>query len=228
MLLVEGKVAFTWWSVDVMGGQLRTPESLALNPRSVIPLLLMRNLAGTSPGRKTADRALGETEEAPFSLTEAHSIMRFVCGHFPSLTAWYPCDIRQRARVDEYLDWHLASIRVACSGIMFNALGLAHAAASSRVRSELRRAAAAFLEGVAALERDWLSQGHEYITGTTPTIADVIAICDLETVEFLAPDLEHLPHVTRWRNRMRRRPSFSTVSQELWVLTKDLLVDPSA
>jgi glutathione S-transferase len=120
------------------------------------------------------------------------------------------------------------------------------------VRAELARHAAAVLEGAAAMEARWLSaRGGGFLASEhAPTIADIVVICDLETVsprpapprpsprscaagtaytprgtkvEFFAPDFSHLPALERWRARMRGRPAFAAVSHDLWVTTRGLL-----
>lgn len=44
------------------------------------------------------------------------------------------------------------------------------------------------MDSVHVLDSVWLSHGRSYICGDDATLADLAAICDIETVDFLNPD----------------------------------------
>jgi glutathione S-transferase len=67
--------------------------------------------------------------------------------------------------------------------------------------------------GLAVLE-GWLGK-HEWLVGSTPTIADV----DLYPVVHMAPeggfDIGKYPHIAAWAQRVRQLPGFATPEQAL-------------
>lgn len=119
-------------SIDMMAGEHLLPCYLVLNPRHDVPLLRIclgaghvqdasedggEARTGDIPRNSKERRVCGGAEDLGgeggngWSLTETHAIMRFLCESESCLSAWYPGSIRLRARVDEYLDWHIANIR---------------------------------------------------------------------------------------------------------------------
>lgn len=66
--------------------------------------------------------AIVDTENK-FALAESHTIMRYLCNKYPQHVGdWYPasCNV-QRARIDEYLDFHHLNTRK-CSFLIFNSV----------------------------------------------------------------------------------------------------------
>ena len=54
-----------------------------------------------------------------FVLTESHAILRYLSQKFKVEDHWYPNDLKQRAKVDQYLDWHHTFLRYGCAGLVF-------------------------------------------------------------------------------------------------------------
>lgn len=119
-------------SLDMMAGEHLLPCYLVLNPRHNVPMLRIclgaghaqdasedggEGGTGASQRDSKEHRVSGGAEDVGrqggygWTLTETHAIMRFLCESESCLSAWYPRSIRLRARVDEYLDWHIANIR---------------------------------------------------------------------------------------------------------------------
>ena len=49
--------------------------------------------------------------DGDFILAESHSILRYIAESRVLPDHWYPQDLKKRARVDEYLDWHFTHLR---------------------------------------------------------------------------------------------------------------------
>eukprot|EP00802_Teleaulax_amphioxeia_P031484 Tamp_34758.p1 GENE.Tamp_34758~~Tamp_34758.p1 ORF type:complete len:150 (+),score=7.38 Tamp_34758:3-452(+) len=147
--------------------------------------------------------------------------MRFVCGTFPLVgEVWYPSAQRVRCLVDEYLDWHIAKIRTPCAQILASSVALR--VPCSRGLAQLQAAAARLMDAVQEIENCWLADGRQYLCGAHPTIADLAAICDLETVEFLKPDHSTCPAFVAWRLRLRSRDSYKVAHEHLWPLVRSM------
>jgi len=55
------------------------------------------------------------TGEVLFTLSESHTIMRYLAVTRKCADHWYPSDAKQRALVDEYLDQHHSFLRTGCT-----------------------------------------------------------------------------------------------------------------
>ena len=61
-------------------------------------------------------------KDGDFSLYESHAIMKYICASRNLEDYWYPKNIKQRAIVDQYLDWHHTKIRRGCADWVFKTL----------------------------------------------------------------------------------------------------------
>ncbi|HZV20037.1 MAG TPA: glutathione S-transferase family protein [Hyphomicrobiales bacterium] len=73
-----------------------TPEFLALNPNGLVPALV----------------------DDGFSIWESHTIMRYLAAK-NGLENYYPTDLKQRAAVDQWLDWKIAHVSPAIRPLFF-------------------------------------------------------------------------------------------------------------
>ena len=81
MFVAEEGIALDYQLVDLMKGEHLAPEYKALNPNCLVPML----------------------EDDGFRLTESGAIIRYLADKTGS--AAYPKDLKQRARVDEAMEW---------------------------------------------------------------------------------------------------------------------------
>eukprot|EP00277_Geminigera_cryophila_P046790 CAMPEP_0173069634 /NCGR_PEP_ID=MMETSP1102-20130122/8130_1 /TAXON_ID=49646 /ORGANISM="Geminigera sp., Strain Caron Lab Isolate" /LENGTH=105 /DNA_ID=CAMNT_0013937733 /DNA_START=102 /DNA_END=419 /DNA_ORIENTATION=- len=91
---------------------------------------------------------------------------------------------------------------------------------SVRGLAQLQWASAAILDAVAQIEHIWLAPNTPYLCGSSPTLADVAAIGDLESVEFLQPDYSNNPRFIAWRDRLRSRASFKAAHEDFWPIIR--------
>ena len=57
-------------------------------------------------------------DPTPFSVHSA-AILRYLVAKHDLPDHWYPTDIQQRAKVNQYLSWHLSNLRVGAAGTLF-------------------------------------------------------------------------------------------------------------
>ena len=48
------------------------------------------------------------------------AILKYLVAKYSLPDHWYPKDITRRAKIDEYLSWHTANLRLGAAGFMFN------------------------------------------------------------------------------------------------------------
>jgi glutathione S-transferase len=179
--------------VDIFKGEHHQPPYASLNPNALVPML----------------------EDGDFRLTESSAILKYLADTIAS--PLYPKDLRQRARVNERMDWFNTQLsRDFCFGLVF-AQVLPH----HRRRSD--EAQDATLEWGRQRSENWLKvldehilgPGSPYVCGEVITIADYFGACLLTLGEVVGCDFARYPHVQSWLGRMRALKSWKSVNATL-------------
>ena len=53
-------------------------------------------------------------------LLHSSAILRYLVTQYKLPDHWYPADVHQRARVDEYLSWHSSNLRIGAAELIFS------------------------------------------------------------------------------------------------------------
>lgn len=117
-----------------------------------------------------------------FKLSESIAILRYLDGkkEYPGLKEFYPSDIKQRALVDEFLEWQHNNIR-ACLSIYFQTVWLFPILTGKPPNPRKVETSKARMEGVLdIMENVWLAEGNKFITGDKLTAADLWASAEIE------------------------------------------------
>lgn len=114
-----------------------------------------------------------------FKLAESIAILRYLAREYPISDHWYPSDSRQRARVDEYLEWQHSNTRAHCAGyVQYVWRGpLRGESMERRVEEKLHMKMVNCLDFI---EMNLLNQDMEFIAGDDISIADLVAACEIE------------------------------------------------
>ena len=56
----------------------------------------------------------------PTAFSASAAILKYLVAKYSLPDHWYPKDITRRAKIDEYLSWHTANLRLGAAGFMFN------------------------------------------------------------------------------------------------------------
>ncbi|XP_072051645.1 glutathione S-transferase theta-1-like [Amphiura filiformis] len=78
-------------ATDIFKGEHKTPEYGAINPNHTVPVM----------------------DDGGFVICQSVTIVKYLAAKYKVADHWYPSDLKQRARVDELLDWHHSTIRAA-------------------------------------------------------------------------------------------------------------------
>jgi glutathione S-transferase len=156
-------------------GVVNDPGYRALNPNGLVPTL----------------------EEDGFVLWESNAILRYLAATTASLAL--PEDPRDRAHVEQWLDWQATSFTPAMRDAFWQ---LYRSADPDRalVADSLRRSEA--LAGI--LERH-LEQ-RDYVAGTSFSIADIAVACAAHRWLNLPAERVERPALRRWYESIARRP----------------------
>ena len=90
-------------------GEARTNEFKKINPLMQVPAM---------------QEVDAETGEVMFTLLESHAIMRYLALSHNVADHWYPNtkDLKKRALIDQYLDWHHSSLRAGAGQTVFKSM----------------------------------------------------------------------------------------------------------
>jgi glutathione S-transferase len=183
--------------VDIFKGEHHQAAYTALNPNALVPML----------------------EDDGFRLTESSAILKYLADKVDS--PLYPKDLRQRARVNERMDWFNTQLdRDYCFGLVFAQLLPHH-----RRRSD--EAQAGTVQWGQERSRVWLQVLNDhilgpdraYVCGDAITIADHFGAGLLTLGEVIGCDFAAYPHVRGWLARMKALKSWKPVNAVLDGLT---------
>lgn len=188
--LAEAGVAAELRSVDLMSGETHSPEFRAVNPNGMVPVL----------------------DDDGFVLTEASAILRYLAAKHAS--PLYPTDLRERARVDEMIDWFGANFY---KDFGFQLVYPQFFPNHSRGSDEVNAAVVAFAwsntgRWLTVLDQHYLRDGQLFLAGNRLTISDFFGASILSLGELIKFDLSPFPRVLAWYNRIKSIPSWRKAS----------------
>lgn len=142
-----------------------------------------------------------------FKLSESIAILRYLDrkNEFPLLRNLYPEDTKQRAQVDEFLEWQHNGLRVFCA-MYFQLVWLlpmltGKPTAPERVEEMKDR----MIMALDTMEDVWLGEKNKFLTGDKITAADIWAACEIEQPKMAGYDpREGRPNLTNWLNEVRK------------------------
>ena len=175
--LQEVDAQFEFVSVDMKGGENRSPEFLRLNPAGKIPVLVDGNLI----------------------LTESAAIVMYVAEKYPARELM-PADLAERANAYR---WSLFTVTELEQPLQRIALHTSGYPKNRRLPEEIALAKEDFAKMAAILDRHMV--GREFIVGSGFTIADCISafVVDWADKEGL---LDRFPNLKDYLGRMYARP----------------------
>ena len=189
LFAAESGIPLEMQVVDLFTGEHMKPPYSSLNPNRLIPTL----------------------EDGDFVLTENSAILKYLAEKTGSPA--YPKDLKQRARVNERMDWTSTQL---CSDLVY---GLVYPQIFDSHKRRSDEAQAATLERAKERAQTWLSvlndhilgTGNNYLCGDAITIADYHAVSYVALAEVIGSDLAAFPNVRAWLGRMKALKSWAQV-----------------
>jgi glutathione S-transferase len=191
LLASEAGIELEHQMVDLFTGAQYQPDFLAINPCHQVPVL----------------------EDGDFRLTESSAILKYLADN--KGTASYPKDARQRARVNERLDWfNTGFYRDFCYGFIY-----------PQIFPFMRRSDDVVQAGTVAYGRekslDWLKildqhligPRNKFVCGDAVTIADYLGAIMALSVESIGGNFSAYPNITRWMNGMKALKSWAAINE---------------
>ena len=186
----EEGVELDYQLVDLMKGEERRPEYLAINPNGLVPVL----------------------EDDGFVLTESGAILRYLAGRTGS--AAYPADLQAHAHVDELMEWFYSNFYKDFGyGLCYPQLFPHHRrpGEAQAVTVEWGRDKARHWLGI--LDNNLLGPGPRFLGGERPNLADYVGAEMVNLGSLVHCTYHDFPNVCRWFGNMKALPSWSRVHE---------------
>ncbi|PKA68705.1 glutathione S-transferase [Pseudomonas baetica] len=158
-----------------------TPEFLALNPCAMVPVI----------------------QDGDFTLWESNSIIRYLVARYEG-THLYPTDARDRARVDQWIDWQASELNRSWS---YAFVSLVHKSPDHQDRAALANGIEQWSKTMKILDQQ-LEKTGAYISGEQFSLADIPI--GLSVNRWFETPLQHphLPAVNAYYERLSQRPGY--------------------
>ncbi|XP_039906419.1 glutathione S-transferase theta-1-like [Simochromis diagramma] len=145
-------------------------------------------------------------KDGGFILTESTAILEYLMQKYSGSVAdhWFPADLQQRARVNEYFSWQHMNLRAHCSKV-FLLRALYQIVMDSEIPKETMDFAVENVKQSLNLLEEKFLQSKPFILGDKISAADVVAI-----VEIMQPfgtgfdGFEGRPKLIAWRDRVKK------------------------
>ncbi|MEO7762651.1 MAG: glutathione S-transferase family protein [Casimicrobiaceae bacterium] len=189
MLAADANIDLEYQVVDLFTGEHMQAPYAAINPNKLIPVL----------------------DDGDFRLTESSAILKYLAEKAGSPA--YPADLKQRARINERMDWfNTGCYRDLGYGLIYPQL-LPH----------MKRADDAVHQATLEWGRDracgWLQTldktiigSSSYLCGNEVTIADYFGVAILTVGEVIHIDYSSYPNIMRFIANMKARPNWEKVN----------------
>ena len=192
LFAAENAVNVDFELVDIFTGVQYKDEFLAINPSHMVPVL----------------------EDGDFRLTESSAILKYLADTIDSPA--YPKPLRQRARVNERMDW----INTQMSRDF--TYGFVYPQVLPMFKREDPAVQAATLSWGRERARGWMKVmdvhvlgANRYLCGDAITIADYFAAPFIALGDLIRCDYGAYPNVKRWLTAMKALPSWRKVNEAI-------------
>jgi len=169
-------IPFTLEEVNVFKGQHFNPEFKKINALRLIPVI----------------------DENGFLLSESHTIMRYLCDSRGLPDHWYPKDLKERALVDRYLDWHSTNTR---SGTRYYQAYFKDIFHPGFITWDTKDEVEAVKRAYKRIEEVFLGNKKYFFSDEKMSIADLSAVCEIVQLKTTDFDFKPFPKLDAWINR---------------------------
>jgi glutathione S-transferase len=199
LFIAEKNLPVTERIVDMMKGEHKSPEYLAINPCGQVPALT----------------------DGEFKMTESSAILKYLAARFNAPE--YPTQLEDRARVDAAMDWFNTNFyRDFGYGLLYPQIFPHHKRPSDEAQAvhvawgkEKTKAA------LQVLDQHMLG-ANDYVANNRISIADYFGAGLLSAGELIGCTYADYPNVCRWMGTMKKLPSWKRVHETMYGLAESL------
>jgi glutathione S-transferase len=204
LFAAENGITLDMQVVDLFTGEHYKPIFEAINPNHLVPVL----------------------EDGDLRLTESSAILKYLADKAGS--PLYPRDLKQRARVNERMDWVNTQLcRDLAYGFVYPQIFPLHKRRSDEAQDATLQWGKERAQGwMKVLNDHVLGPGNAYLCGDAITIADYFASAFVALAELTGSDLAAYPNVKRWLGRMKALKSWKQVNEVIEGFGASLKANP--
>ncbi|KAM3868177.1 glutathione S-transferase theta-1a [Diretmus argenteus] len=160
---------------------------------------------GEEFGKVSVMRKVPVMKDGNFILTESVAILKYMAEKFLAPDHWYPADLQQRARVNEYLAWQHKAIRAHGTKVFWFRAVIPVVSGSEVPKDKMDSALEDLTQSLSLLEMKFL-QNKPFIIGEKISLADLVAIVELMQPVGTGLDVfEDRPVLSAWKDRVRKQ-----------------------
>jgi len=189
LFAAESRIPYEPVLVDLFIGEHLADPYAAINPNRQVPVL----------------------EDGAFRLTECSAILKYLAESTGSPS--YPADVRQRARINERMDWFNTQFcRDFAYGFVYPQIFPAHKRRNTYLHGmtlEWHRDKAR--QWLRVLDQHIIGPHNAYVCGDTISLADYLGAPMVALGEVARIDYSRYPHVRRWLGNMLALGSWKEV-----------------
>ena len=177
--------------VDLFTGEHYKEPYTSINPNHLVPVL----------------------EDGDFRLTESSAILKYLADKIGSPA--YPKDLKQRARVNEMMDWLNTNFyREYAYNLIYPQLFPHMKRSSDEVQKATLEWGKERAKGWLQILNDhWIGANRQYLCGDQVTIADYLGAAFVTLGEIVRCDFSPYPNVQRWLGNMKKLKSWPKVNE---------------
>ncbi|XP_051242136.1 glutathione S-transferase theta-1b isoform X1 [Dicentrarchus labrax] len=164
---------------------------------------------GEEFGKITPIRKVPALRDGDFCLAESVAILQYLAEKFKTPDFWYPADLQQRARVNEYLSWQHTGLRWQGTKIFWLRVFIPKILGVDVPQDKLD-GALEDLNGSLKLMEEKFIQDKPFIAGDQISLADLVAIVEImQALSHRQPVgsgldvFEGRPKLSAWRDRVQ-------------------------
>ena len=183
----DNKIALDFQVIDLFTGEHLGEAYAKVNPSKMVPML----------------------EDGDFRLSESSAILKYLADKANSPA--YPKDLKQRARVNEMMDWFNTNLyRSLAYGLVYPQVFAHMKAADPKVQeANLATGKERTRHWLGILERDLMGPGKKYLCGDQITIADYLGLSMITIGDVVRCDFGPYPNIRRWITNMKATPGYA-------------------
>ncbi|XP_041643641.1 glutathione S-transferase theta-1a [Cheilinus undulatus] len=162
-------------------------------------------------GKISSVKKVPVMKDGDFILTESIAILKYLAQKHSVADHWYPADLQQRARVNEYLSWQHMNTRAHGSKVFLMKIMYPVVMDSDAPKDKMDAAMEDLNQSLNTLEGMFL-QNKPFILGDKISLADLVAIVEIMQPVGAGMDVfVSRPKLAAWRDRVKK-----TVGEKLF------------
>lgn len=191
LFAAEKGLAIDFTVVDLFTGEHVKPAYEKINPSRLVPAL----------------------DDGGFRLTESSAILKYIADKFDAPE--YPKDLRQRARVNEVMDWINTQLcRDFAYGLVYPQIFPMHKRSDDAVQAATLAWSKERAQGwMKILDQRLIGAKNAYLCGDKITIADYYGASFVALGDAIGCDFAAYPNVKRWLGNMKALKNWAKVNE---------------